>query len=171
MINLVFRSYLKQKFNLNAEDFGYMFAAPAIGSMTGAFYFVIMKMKDPIKNLLVGIPAVILSLLCVQYVTSPQLTAFVLIFCGFFSYLNIASITQSMHLETSDDFRGRLGSIITLGFGSIAPLMSFPIAIMTDNLGFEFTIQTTTGLYAILSIILAYLNYRKQPKDIITSQT
>lgn len=166
MLNLVFRSYLKQKFILNAEQFGYLFSFPALGAMSGAVYLMLAALRKPMRNLIFGVPLLVVCLLSVKYANNPMLAAALLGLSGFFSYLNIASITQSLHLDTPDDYRGRLGSIITLGFTSIGPLMSFPIGIYTDIMGFEDAIHDFTLLFALGSIILAYSNYLRRPKDI-----
>jgi MFS family permease len=166
LLNLVFRSFLKSKFDLSAEEFGYLFSFPALGAMVGAFYLTFAAPKKPIKNLIFGVPLIVISLLLVRNVHSPIMAAVLLGFCGFFSYLNVASITQSLHISTPDAYRGRLGSIITLGFTSIGPLMSYPIGIYTDHMGYEIAIRDCTIVFALISAYLAYENFIRRPKDI-----
>lgn len=156
--NVVFRSFLKEKFHLPASQFGYLFSFPGLGAMVGALYFTLAALKRPSKNLIVGIPALILTLLCVRTVPSPLLAAVLLGFTGFFIYLCVASLTQSMHLATPDDYRGRLGALITLGFNSVSPLMSFPVGVYTDKYGFESSILHLTLVFGGLSLLLAYSN-------------
>src|SRR5690606_14540702 len=129
--------------------------------VTGAIYFTLAKFKDPIKNLKVGVPAVVVFLLVVLWTGSPYTTAGALAVVGFFSYLTMASVTQSLHLSTPDQFRGRLGSLISLGCLTVGPLMSFPIGIYTDWAGFAAAILHTTLLYGALSAGLAALHRRE----------
>ncbi len=156
--NVVFRSYLKEKFHLPASQFGYLFSFPGLGAMIGAVYFTLAALKRPSKNLIVGIPALVISLLFVRAVPSPMVAAIVLGLTGFFVYLSVASLTQSMHLATPDDYRGRLGALITLGFNSVSPLMSFPVGVYTDKFGFENSILHLTLVFGAFSILLAYSN-------------
>ena len=114
LISMVFRTFLKEKFHLNAAEFGYLFSFPAVGAMSGAFYFTFFPLKVPIRNLLYSVPSVVIILLLIRVVPTSHAAAILLGFCGFFSYINVASITQSLHLDTIDDFRGRLGSLLTL---------------------------------------------------------
>jgi MFS family permease len=167
LVNLVFRNYLKQKFDLNSEQFGYLFSFPAMGAMSAAIYFTFGKLQKPIKNLIVGVPAVVISILFLEHATTPFSSALILGVSGFFNYLNIASLTQSLQIHTADEYRGRLGSILTLGFSSISPLMGFPVGIFTDSIGFEPSIRYLTLSFGILSAILAYTNFRQKPSDVI----
>lgn len=167
LLNLVFRSYLKHRFLLSAEEFGYLFAFPAMGAMTGAVYLTLAALQKPIRNLLYGVPLLVASIMLIPSLHSPSMVAVMLALAGFFSYLNVASITQSLHLETPDDYRGRLGAIFTLCFTSIGPLISLPMGIYTDKYGFEAAIYNFTALFAIISIVLAYSNFRRRPNDVI----
>jgi MFS family permease len=94
-------------------------------------------------------------------------TAALLGMSGFFTYLNIASVTQSVQLETPDEYRGRLGALFTLGFSSVAPLMSYPIGYYTDMVGFDRAIRDLTIVFAILSFLLAISNFMKKPRDVL----
>jgi hypothetical protein len=161
MVNLVFRSYLKEKFTLTPEEFGYLFSFPAMGAMLGAIYLMLAALKQPIKNLIFAVPLLVVSLLALLQANTPMSAAVVLAVGGFFSYLNIASLTQSVQLETPDEYRGRLGALFTLGFNTIAPLMSFPIGYYTDTFGFDRAIRDLTWIFAILSVLLAISNFKK----------
>jgi MFS family permease len=167
LLNLVFRSYLKHKFSMSAEEFGYLFSFPALGAMVGAVFLTLAAMRAPIRNLIYGVPCLVISVLLLPEVKTPHLAAILLGFSGFFSYLNVASITQSLHLETPDDYRGRLGAIMTLGFTSVGPLMGWPMGLYTDTYGFETAIRNFTIIFALISAALAYSNFRRRPKDVI----
>lgn len=164
LLNLVFRSYLKYKFSLTAEEFGYLFAFPAMGAMIGAIYLTLAAPKKPIQNLFYGVPLLVVSILIIPSIQAPSMVGVMLGFSGFFSYLNVASITQSLHLETPDDYRGRLGAIFTLCFTSIGPLVSLPMGVYTDKYGFEVAIRNFTLLFAIASILLAFMYLRRKLK-------
>jgi MFS family permease len=160
MLNMVFRSYLKTKFDLSAEQFGYLFSFPAMGAMVGALYLTFAALKKPMTNLYFSIPLLVVALFTLQHANTPFLAASVLGFTGFFSYLNVASITQTIQMETPDHYRGRLGSLLTLGFATLGPLMSFPIGVYADWAGIEVTIRHLTLLFAAGSLWLALLHHR-----------
>jgi sugar phosphate permease len=166
LLNVVFRSFLKEKFHLTGADFGYLFAFPGLGAMVGALYFTLAALKNPMRNLIVGLPCTVIVLVLIRYAPSAPIAAVMLGICGFFQYLNVASITQGMHLTTPDSMRGRLGSLITLGFGSISPLMSFPVGVYTDFQGFNAAILHLTLIFAGVSLYLAYTNFLAKPPQL-----
>jgi MFS family permease len=160
VITVVFRTYMKQKFELDASEFGFLFAFPAVGSMLGAIYFILAKKERPYDNIKWAIPGLVLMLLLIHFAPDPYTTATLLAVCGFFSYVNIAAITQSMHLEVEDHYRGRLGSLIGLGFMTLGPLMSFPVGLYTDAFGYNAGIIHFTLFFALGSAVLAVLHRR-----------
>ncbi len=164
VMTVVFRTYMKQKFALDASGFGFLFAFPAIGSVTGTIYFILAKKERPYDNIKWAVPGLTLSLILIHFAQDPFTTAPLLAVCGFFGYVNIASITQSLHLEVGDDYRGRLGSLIGMGFMSVGPLMSFPVGLYTDIFGFDAGIIHFTLLFAAGSIALAFLHRRNAVK-------
>lgn len=160
VLTVVFRTYMKQKFQLDASEFGFLFACPAIGSITGAILFILMRKERPIVNLKWALPGVLVALFVIHYAPTPHVAGALLAFCGFFSYVNVASVTQTMQLAVPDHFRGRLGSLIGLGFVAIGPLMSFPLGVYADHMGFEAAILHPTVLYAVLTG-LVYWSYKR----------
>lgn len=160
ILNVVFRSYLKNRFQLDGSEFGFIFSFPALGSMCGALLFIAANFNEPIKLLRVSIPSILVCIFFMLFITSQNLAILLLGFSGFFTYLSVNSITQSLHFEIKEEYRGRLGSVISLGFLAISPLMSFPIALFTDKFGFEKGILSPAILFSIGSIILAYLHGR-----------
>ncbi len=155
---VVFRTYVQHRFQLEAEQFGYIFTLPAIGSMTGALIFAVIKPKQPIRSLMLGIPGVTVMMFLVTAMPSALLAATCMGFAGFFMYLSFASLTVSAQIEMDDRFRGRVSSVIGLCFVSIGPLMGYPVGLYTDWLGFDPAILTLTVTFLVLSGILAYLH-------------
>lgn len=168
VVTVVFRSYMKSKFDLDASGFGYLFAFPAVGSMIGAIYFILARKERPFENIKWATPSLVLSLLLIHFAPDPLTTAPLLAVCGFFSYVNIAAITQSLHLEISDHYRGRLGSLIGLGFMTLGPLMSFPVGLYTDLFGYDAGIIHLTLLFAALAAGLAFFHSRKARQKVVS---
>ena len=156
----VFRAFIQHKFNLDATEFGFVFMAPAVGSMLGATCFVVWKPSDPTRALWVGIPLSILSTLTIPFFPTAWSTSIAMGFTGFFLYLSFASLTVSMQLDVDNNYRGRMSSLIQLGFSSLGPLMCFPAGYMADNWGNTQTITFLAGLFAVLSPILYWMNHR-----------
>jgi MFS family permease len=169
VLTVVFRTYLKPKFALDASGFGFLFAFPAIGSITGAILFILMQRQRPFDNLKWAVPGLVLALYLIHFAPTPYIAAALLSVCGFFSYVNVASVTQNMHLLVPDYYRGRLGSLIGLGFVAIGPLMSFPLGYYADKMGFEAAILHPTIVYAVLTAILANLQFRNGKKAAINA--
>ena len=158
----VFRAFVQHKFNLDAKEFGFVFMAPAIGSMMGAFSFAVWKPADPTRALWVGIPFSIISTLVIPFFPTAWSTSLAMGFTGFFLYLSFASLTVSMQLDVDNNYRGRMSSLIQLGFSSLGPLMCFPAGYLADNWGNTETITCLAVLFAILSPILYWFNHRSK---------
>ena len=161
LIIVVLRTYMQQKFELSAEGFGYFFTLPALGSMIGALSFAAIKPRHPIKALLFGIPGACLCGIALPFCPTPQMASLMMGLMGFSMYLSLASLTVSLHLEVDEDFRGRLGSVVGLGFMSLGPLMGYPLGVLGDEVGFDRTIWGAIAIFAIGSFWL----WRKSQKS------
>lgn len=158
MMAAVFRAYVQQKFNLNAQEFGHVFSFPAFGSMCGALTFAVLKPKEPIRALMLGVPLVFSLLLLMPWMPGLTATVAAMSFTGFGLYLTFASLTVSMHLEVEEQYRGRLGSVIGLGFSAIGPLMCFPWGHFADMAGAPAAIWTCAAIFGLGSFFLAASN-------------
>lgn len=157
----VFRAFIQHKFNLDAQEFGFVFMAPAMGSMMGAMTFAAWKPKDPTKALWVGLPLSVVSTLVIPHFGTAVATSIAMGFAGFFLYLSFSSLTVSMQLDVDNSYRGRMSSLIQLGFSSLGPLMSFPAGYMADHWGNTQTITFLAVTFAVTSPVLYWLNHRK----------
>lgn len=158
VVSVVFRSFLKTKFQLDGGEFGLLFSFPALGSMLGAFIFIVGNFAEPIKNLKYAVPCMVIVLLSMDHAPTIHIAAILLSLSGLFTYMTINSVTQSLHFEIHDRYRGRLGSIIAMGFTALAALMSFPLAYYADHYGFSRAIRDPIIIFAFASLILAILH-------------
>jgi len=172
---VIFRTYLRIKFSLQADEFGFLFTMPAMGAMVGAMMITALQPKKPIKLLLFAVPGMSMLLVAVVLAESLFLTTILLVFTGFFSYLNFVSLTLSLHLEILDEFRGRLGSLLGLGFVSIGPLMSYPIGYFADHVGYQLStiilavcFMLGTGVISVLYMRQRQVKTTKNIKDLKT---
>lgn len=152
---VVFRTYLQKKFDLSAEQFGMAFSIPAFGSMMGALSFAAFKPKMPVRALKIGIPCAGIMLFLVPIAPTITLASLAMGFTGFFTYLSFASLTVSMHLTVEEAYRGRMSSLVAMGFVSIGPLMGFPIGYFADQVGFQTSVYIITGTFLLCSALLA----------------
>lgn len=169
LLVVVFRTYMKVKFNLDAQEFGYLFTLPALGSMTGALSFALIQPKVPIRALMFGVPGAALTMLAVPFLPSPWLAAISMAFAGFFMYLTFASLTVSLQLELQEEFRGRVSSVVGLCFVGIGPLMGFPMGSLADKIGYAETIEVMTISFLLMSGLFAYLYHRSQLRRMASS--
>jgi MFS family permease len=158
MMSTVFRVYVQQKFNLGAGEFGAVFSFPAIGSMAGAMTFAILKPRNPMKAMYFGIPIVFAMLMALPWISDLSFTVAAMSLTGFGLYLSFASLTVSMQLEVQEEYRGRLSSVIGMGFSAIGPLMSFPWGHLADSYGAPEMIFCAAAIFGIGSAVLAYAN-------------
>lgn len=143
----VFRVYIQKKFHLNAEQFGWVFAFPSMGSMCGALSFAVIKPERPLKILLVGVPALTASLFALPSINNLLAATLAMSLIGFFMYLIFAGLTVSLHLEVDESYRGRLSSVIGMGFASIGPLMSGPWGHLADIYGAPMIVYGSASLF------------------------
>lgn len=151
----VFRVFVQKKFDLEAHEFGHVFSVAALGSMAGALSFAAIKPAKPIRALWVGIPLVFIMLMISPWVPTLALMAACLGLTGFGVYLTFASLTVTMQLEVDERYRGRLSSVIGLGFSSIGPLMCFPWGHLADKIGSPRTILLSALIFGAGSAYLA----------------
>jgi MFS family permease len=157
---VIFRTFVRQKFDLSGAEFGYVFSLPAFGALAGALTFAFWKPIKPINTLQLSIPMGILSLISVPFMPTTTTTSLAMTVNGFFSYLTFASLTVSIHLDLEEEYRGRISSLIGMCFISIGPIMCLPVGILGDHLGFNSTVLILAGLFALLSTQLALLHWR-----------
>ncbi len=115
MMAAVFRAYVQQKFNLNAQEFGAV-SPSRPWDRCRALTFAVIKPKEPIRALYLGVPLVFVLLLALPSVPGLVPTVAAMSLTGFGLYLTFASLTVSMHLDVDEQYRGRLGSVIGLDF-------------------------------------------------------
>ena len=161
ILNVILRSYVKSRFHMDGENFGYIFTLPASGALLGALYFAALKPKKPVHGLRFGIPFAVLMILLVKQMQTPLSAGIAMGVAGFFVYFCFASLTVSMNLEVEEKYRGRMASLLTLGFNSIGPLMSYPIGAISDKLGYESSMMALALIYATASAII-YLLHAKE---------
>ena len=168
VIHVVYRSFLKFKFQLTGDEFGFLFSFPAAGAMTGAIIFIIMKYEDPVRNLRFAVPILSLLVLIMSFVPNTKVAAALLAFTGLFQYFTVNSITQSLHFQIDEKYRGRLGSIISLSFGAVMPVMSFPYTHMADIYGYRLAMLLPLSIFVLGSLFIAIkydkLKFMKVPK-------
>jgi MFS family permease len=150
----VFRVFIQQKFQLNAEQFGWVFSFPAMGSLAGALSFAVWKPQHPLKALVFGVPMVAFLLMLLPIVPTLPVATGVMTLLGFFLYLTFSSLTVSLQLEVEEAYRGRLSSVISLGFVSLGPLMSSPWGHFADVYGAHLTILIAASAFSMISLYL-----------------
>lgn len=158
----VFRVYVQQKFQLNSHDFGMAFSFPAMGSFCGALTFAIVKPVKPLRALWFGVPILCVMLFIMPQLQTLSLTVAAMSVAGFSLYLIFAALTVSMQLEVEEEYRGRLSSVIGLGFSAFGPLMSLPWGHLSDYIGAPRTIFFCAGLFGIGSGLMGLANHRKK---------
>ncbi len=160
MLISVLRTYIPINYNLSASEYGWVFAFPAVGSMMGALFFMIWKPEQPLKALKFGVPFTALGIFLIPMCTSIMMACLLMSVAGFFTYLSLASLTVSLHLSILEQYRGRLSSVVGLGFLCIGPLLSYPIGKLSDYIGYEVTIQISAITFFIFSVALYFLTYK-----------
>ncbi len=153
LLLVVFRTYIKLKFDLSGDQFGYVFAFPATGAMLGSLIFAAIKPKSPSNALYFGVPLATILMFITPLADTLWLTVFCISLLGFSSYLCFASLTVSLHLQVQEEFRGRIGAFIGIAFLSLGPLASYPIGVLADNIGYENCIYIFASLFGGLSIL------------------
>ncbi len=164
LILVVFRTFIQKKFALDSHDFAYVFMFPAIGSFLGALTFTFLKPKNPLRVLKFSIPLATVMLIAVTQSTELAFTTLFMSLSGYSMYLSFASLTVSLQLEVKESLRGRLSSMIAMGFVGFGPLMGYPIGIFADHVGFEFSVQVLAGIFLIGSLLLAIFHHDIKPK-------
>ena len=155
---VVFRTYLAVRFNLTGAEFGYLAMYPALGSMSGAVGFALLKPKRPLRALGFGIPLATLAMYLVLFIPSALGASLIMGLAGFGLYLCLAAMTVSVHLRVDESYRGRVSSLVGMGFISIGPLMGYPVGLLADTFGFKTAVLSLVTLFVIVSAVLGWLH-------------
>lgn len=158
---VVLRAYIKFKFKLSGEEFSYLWAVAASGSALAAVSVTLFQPKAPVRGLFIGIPLAVVSVIGLRWTNDLFATGLTLFVTGFSVYLCFASLTISLNLVVDEEYRGRLGSVMTLGFFSIGPLLGYPVGVLAENIGYEITMLWTTLGFAFLSATLPFLAIKR----------
>lgn len=157
---VIFRTYLAAKFQLNDAQFGYLFALPAFGSSLGSISFAILKPSKPLRALWVGVPCTAIGTIAVVFAPNIYFAGALMFLNGFATYLSFVSLTVSLHLDVKEEFRGRLSSLIGMGFLSIGPLMSFPMGHLSDIFGYQNFVALSALAYFGISVLLFFVHWK-----------
>ncbi|MCB0420979.1 MAG: MFS transporter [Bdellovibrionales bacterium] len=156
----IFRAFFKIKFELSAEIFGYVFSASAFGALVGAVILTVAKPRNPMNVLKAVIPLLFgLHLLLIK-IENIQFLYPIMFISGIFTFLIFATVNMSLQIKVMETFRGRIGSVIGLGWLAIGPMLSFPIGWFADHVGFETSVISISLTFLVGSAVLAYLNQR-----------
>lgn len=157
---VILRTYIKDKFDVGAAHFGYIFMLPAAGALLGALSFTFLKPRMPLKALNFGIPFGILAVLTIQTMNTPLAAGIMMGLGGFAVYFCFASLTVTLNLEVEERFRGRMASLLTMGFHSLGPLLSYPIGAISDKIGYEPAMTALALIYGGLSCLIYFKHFK-----------
>jgi len=166
---VIFRTFIAEKFDLSAEQFGYVFTWPALGAALGSVSIAVLKPQKPLRALLLGVPLTTMSMVAVTFAQNLFVTCVLMGICGLSVFLSFVSLTMSLHLDVEEDFRGRMSSLIGMGFLSIGPLMSFPMGVLADTIGFETSVLMIASGYFVISGVLALLHWKQWESQVAES--
>ncbi len=155
---ITFRIYVKDTFHVTSEQFSYIFMGPALGSLVGAMTFALIKPKMPIKWLRLGIPLFIISTTTIPAYHDLTLTVFNMTIAGFAAFFSFSALTVHMQLYIQEGFRGRLTSMILVGFSVIMPMAAYPIGKLIDHYSASFCLITVPCFFLIFSLPLWLIN-------------
>lgn len=155
---VTFRIYVKDMFHVTSEQFSYIFMGPALGSLVGAMTFALIKPKMPIKWLRLGIPLFIITTTTIPAYHDLSLTVVSMTIAGFAAFFSFSALTVHMQLYIKEGFRGRLTSLILLGFSVIMPMAAYPIGKLIDHYSASFCLITIPCFFLIFSMPLWIIN-------------
>lgn len=112
-----------EKFHWKAGGFSLLMVASGIGALSGAFFLGSRINENNLKRFLIYSSFTLgFALVCIAASPSIWLASVSLILGGFSMMIQIAGTNTLLQLETEDFMRGRVMSIYTFTFTSMAPL-------------------------------------------------
>lgn len=150
---MVLRTFATKKFDLEAAEFGKLFMFPAMGSVLGSLMFAIWKPKDSLSAVKLGVPMILFFYWMVLEMSTQMGVALVMCAMGFSGYLMFAALTVGVQLDVDESFRGRVSALIGLSFGSLGPIVTYPIGIFSDHFGEDITIRIFSIIFFIASCL------------------
>lgn len=154
------RLHIQQTFSLSARDFGFVFAVPGLGALTGSLIFLFSSPKNPLKILPISITGIVAGLIAVAQSTS---LLWATVFMAFFSismFLTMSALLVTVQLRVDPTKRGRVSALTGMMFASLSPLMAVPIGFATDHFGTQPMILGAAGVFGILSLLMGVKGIR-----------
>jgi len=167
LVFTIFRVYLQHRFNLSAQEFGLVFAAPGFGALMGSVTFLLWSPKYPLKALPYGITGVVVFLIMIAEVETLGWAVLGLSCFSYFMFLSISSLNITIQLAITDEIRGRVASLVGMAFVSLGPLMCVPLGILADVIGERPLMIGNAIVFGVLSFLL-YWRDKKAVKRIHT---
>lgn len=161
---VTFRIYVKDMFHVTSEQFSYIFMGPALGALVGAMTFALIKPQKPIQWLRLGIPLFILSTTTIPTYHNLPFTVLSMTFAGFAAFFSFSALTVHLQLYIQDGFRGRLTSMILLGFSVVMPVAAYPIGKLIDHYSASFCLMVVPGFFIVLSTPFWLLSNKLRPQ-------
>jgi MFS family permease len=161
LVFTIFRVYMQNRFQLDAQHFGLVFAAPGFGALMGSVTFLLWSPREPLKALPFGIGGVIFFLIFIAEVDSLWLAVTGLTCFSYFMFLSISSLNVTIQLGIGNEIRGRVAALVGMAFVSLGPIMSVPIGLLADHMGERPLMIAIANVFAVASFLLFWSHRTK----------
>ncbi len=125
----------------NSQTLGYLMSAAGIGAFTGAMYLAGRKSIQGLnQKMIIGAISVSLALIVFSISKTFILSMSLMLFIGFGLMMQMASSNTIIQSIVADDMRGRVMSLHSMAFMSIAPFGSLMVGSLSSKLGAPFSL-------------------------------
>jgi predicted MFS family arabinose efflux permease len=145
--------FAKDVLHGNSATQGLLMSTVGIGALIGS---MLLASRANIK----GMPARLvyvgfafsLALICFAFSSSIALSVFLMLFIGFTGMMTMATTNTLIQSVVSQDMRGRVISLYTMSFSSMAPFGSLMMGILSSQFGPRYTLLICSAIFLLWSL-------------------
>lgn len=142
-------------FHQGPSGLGLLYSSSGLGAVLGAFLFSGIAKKFQFQNIVTfGGGLFVLSILSFSLTSYFPLGLFFLFFSGLGLSLQGTTMQTTLQHNVESHIRGRVMSIYTLSFLGLAPLGSFQVGFISENLGTQLAIRLGAIIIFLSGLIL-----------------
>jgi MFS family permease len=165
IISVMMPLYVRNVLHLGPDSFGYLMAASAIGSVTGALFLLSIPRDKRIPLMIVFVGVVTCAVFGLSLATTFRAAIGLLIANSLGLSMNFGMANTIVQERAPDYLRGRVSAVFGLSFFGLMPIAGLVITEISDLIGMRRALMTGSILYGIvgLTVLIRILRQCREP--------
>ena len=131
----------------DSRTLGYMMSLAGVGALSGALYLASRKTLKGLSSLMISAGLVVSACLIIFSISTTLILSMALmLFVGFGLMMQMAGANTLIQSIIADDMRGRVLSLYTMSFMSVAPFGNLLAGFVSSRIGSKYTLMGAAGI-------------------------